>query len=200
MDEMKIYPTLPSAPDGARYQEQYHINTVQSEQKELIALKNRYKEKQKKYRKLLDRLMLAIAGSSFFGIGAGIGGAVTGVTIVGIPLSVGLGSVTLVSAVVNGVVSVFIKKYQKKLWKVEEIQDLITQGTAVFETKTSQSLNNDTMIDENEFKLLQSLYFRVLRGISEIDRKREGENRSKFEKNLLEEVNNIKKKLNADSS
>ena len=44
-DITKIYPTIPSAPKDVPYQEQYHINTVQEEFRELIKLKSTFDEK-----------------------------------------------------------------------------------------------------------------------------------------------------------
>ena len=67
-DITKIYPTIPSAPKDATYQEQYHIQTVQEEFRELIKLKSTFHEKYKKYKKILERMLIVNSSSSALSI------------------------------------------------------------------------------------------------------------------------------------
>ena len=143
-DITKIYPTIPSAPKDATYQEQYHINTVQEEFRELIKLKSTFNEKYKKYKKILERMLIVNSSSSALSIGTGIGTIATGATFVGIPVSAALGSISLAGAISTGISSVIIKRYQKKLSRNEKLYDIVTSAIAVFETTISKSLNNGT--------------------------------------------------------
>ena len=73
---------------------------------------------------------------------------------------------------------------------------------AVFETSLSKALNNGK-INEQEFNVLQTLYFKTLtlqNKLSDIDLEMGAENRNQFEKRLLEEINNIKKTLGMRNS
>ena len=82
-DITKIYPTtIPSAPKDATYQEQYHINTVQEEFRELTKLKSTFDDKYKKYKKILERMLIVNSSSSALSIGTGIGTIATGATFV----------------------------------------------------------------------------------------------------------------------
>ena len=133
MTEMKIYPTLPTAPSDADYQARYHINTVRAEFDELLRLRTKFNEKHKQYAKILHRLLLINAGSSAISIGSGVGSIAIGATIIGIPVSAGLGGVALAGAISSGIITALIKRYQKKLLKNDKMQGILVQGTAVFE-------------------------------------------------------------------
>ena len=78
------------------------------------------------------------------------------------------------------------------LSKVTKLYDIVTSVIAVFETSLSKALSNGK-IDEQEINVLQTLYFKTLNELSDIDRKMGAENRNQFEKSLLEEINDIKK-------
>ena len=86
------------------------------------------------------------------------------------------------------------KKYQKKLAKVTKLVDIVTSALSVFETSISKALNN-SKIDEWEFGILQTLYSKLLNELTGVDHKMEAENRNQFEKNLLEEINDIESTL-----
>ena len=85
-------------------------------------------------------------------------------------------------------------KYQKKLSKVTKLTDIITSALAVFERCISKLLKNGK-IDEKEFNLLQTFYLKTINELTGIDRAMEAENRSQFEKSLLEDINGIKNNL-----
>ena len=46
--------------------------------------------------------------------------------------------------------------------------------------------------DEREFQVLQELHLKVINKLSNVDCKMESEMKTQFEKNLLEEINEIK--------
>ena len=68
-----------------------------------------------------------------------------------------------------------------KLSKVTKFTDIVMSAIAIFETSVSKVLNNGN-IDEQEFNVLQMLYFKTLHELSDIDCKMRAENRNQFEK------------------
>ena len=66
----------------------------------------------------------------------------------------------------------------------------------IFERVISGTLK-DGKIDEEEFNVLQTFHLKTMNELTGIDRAMESENRSQFEKSLLEEINEIKKNLGA---
>ena len=196
MAEIKIYPVLPSAPEDSSEQDKFNRKTINYEFRELVTLKNKFNKKYEKYNRVLDRFMLVNAASSGISIASGIGSLATLSTFLGIPVSIPLGALSLTGASITGITTVLIKKYHKKLQKVMTLYDIVTSGIAIFETSVSRSLN-DGMIDLKEFQMLQGIYYQALSKLSSTDRKMETETRSKFEKNMLDEVQNIKRRLNS---
>ena len=84
------------------------------------------------------------------------------------------------------------KKYQKKLAKVMKLVDIITSTLAVSKTSISKVLNNGR-VDEREFTMLQTFHLEALNDLSNIDCKMEAETRTELQKDLLEEINDLKK-------
>ena len=192
----RIYPKLPTAPEFSDEQNNFNASTINSELDELVRLKDKFEKKYKKFQKTLDRLTLLNAGSTALTVSSGIISVVTGATLIGIPISAGLGGVALGASFCAGFTSALIKKYQKKLVKVMKLTDIVTSSIAVFERGISKSLK-DGVIDFKEFQILQTAYYETLDKISSTDRKMQAETRNQFEKGLLEELKNIKKSLNA---
>ena len=138
--------------------------------------------------------MLANASSSSVAIVSGIGSVATGITVVEIPVSAGLAGLGLTGSVCTGFLTALIKKYKKKTHKLMKLLDTVTSAIAVFETNISESLKNNR-IDENEFRIVQEIFFNALNDLSNIDRKMGKETRTQFEKSLLDEINQIKDSL-----
>ena len=195
MNNYKIYPTIPSAPNA----DEYNVNVLNCELQELVKLKEKYSEKYKKYNKILNQLMLLNTGSTAITVSSGIGTIATVITVIGIPVSVGLGGLSLFGSILNGFFMAMIKKYRRKVKKVVKLYDIVLSASSVFENKVSKALS-DGNIDENEFKMLQDLYLKVFNDLSNIDHKMRVENRNQFEKNLLEEIENVKNTLKKVSS
>ena len=84
------------------------------------------------------------------------------------------------------------KKYQQKLKKVTKLIDIVTPALVVFERVVSGALK-DSIIDGEEFNMLQALYLEALNELTGVDHKMEAEHRSLVEKSLLEEINELKK-------
>ena len=102
-------------------------------------------------------------------------------TLISLPLSILLGTVSPAGASVSGLTTLLIKKYQKKLSKVMTLTDIITSAIAIFERVVSKALKNGK-IDEEEFNSLQTFHFKAMNELTGIDRKMEAENRNQFEK------------------
>ena len=105
-----------------------------------------------------------------------------------------LGAASMTGVIASGIISVLTKKYQKKLKKVSKLIDIITPALVVFERVISAALK-DGIINEEEFNTLQTLHFETLNELTGVDRRMEAKNRSLVEKSLMEEINNMKKKI-----
>ena len=84
--------------------------------------------------------------------------------------------------------------YQKKFVKVVKLAGITLSAIAVFERGISKSLE-DGVIGYKEFEILQAAYYEALDKISSTDKKMEAEARNQFEKGLMEELKNIKRRL-----
>ena len=132
-------------------------------------------------------------------VATGISSVATFATFIGLPVSISLGAASLTGAIASGIISVLTKKYQKKLKKVTKLIDIVTPALVVFEMVISGALKNG-VIDEEEFNTLQMLHLETLNELTGVDRRMEAENRSLVEKSLMEEINNMKKKIKARAS
>ena len=153
-----------------------------------------FKQKYEKYTKILNRLTWLNACSSGISIATGISSIATFATFIGLPVSVALGAASLTGAIASGIISTLTKKYQKKLKKVTCLIDIVTPASVVFERVVSGALKNG-VINEEEFNTLQTLHLETLNELTGVDHRMEAENRSLVEKSLMEEINNIKKKI-----
>ena len=165
----------------------------------VIKLEERYKDKYKKYTKTLNHMVPLNDCASRLSIASGISSVATLSTLIGLAVSIPLGAISLAGVSLSGVTMALTKKYQKKLSKVTKLTDIVTSAIAVFQTGISKALSNGK-IDEQEFNVLQMLYFKTLDDLSNIDPKMGVENRNQFEKSLLEEINDIKKTLGTRNS
>ena len=109
-----------------------------------------------------------------------------------------MGTASLTGAIASGIISALTKKYQKKLKKVTQLIDIVTRATVVFERVVSKSLK-DGIINEEEFNTLQTLHLETLNELTGIDHRMEVENRSLFDKSLMEEINELKKNAGTKS-
>ena len=190
----RTYPKLPTAPEYSDEQSNFNAHTINSELDELVRLRNNFGKKYERYKKILNRLALVNAGSTALTVGSGIGSIATGATLIGIPISAGLGGMALTGSFCSGVTSTLIKRYQKKFVKVMKLTGITLSAIAVFERGISKSLE-DRVIDYKEFEILQAAYYEALDKISSTDKKIEVEARNQFEKGLMEELKNIKRRL-----
>ena len=134
----KIYPKLPTAAEDSSVQDKFNTNAINSQLHELLQLKEKFNTKYEKYDKVIERLMLLNASSSSLTIiSSSISSIVAAATIVGIPVSAGLGGVALAGSISAGLTTALLKKYQKKLNNVTKLCDIVTSAIAVFETSIS---------------------------------------------------------------
>ena len=111
-----LYPKLPSAP--LMSQESFSIETIRKYHQDITDLKNKYYEKQLKYKNAYKKLLHASTGASSVGVISGISTSGTAFTAVGIPIIASLGVVSTVSACIGGILLLTSKKYKKEAFKV----------------------------------------------------------------------------------
>ena len=150
-----LYPQLPTAPLIS--QESFNIEMVRKYNQDIANLKEKYAEKQQKYKDAYNRLLHASTGASSVALASGVSTIEMSVTIVGFPISVSLAIVSTVSACVGACLLLTSKKYKKKLLKCYELLDKITASLATFETLISLSIDDDSVTDAKEFHKLQTL-------------------------------------------
>ena len=100
-----------------------------------------------------------------------------------------------VSTCVGGILLLTAKKYKKKLLNCYELLDKITSSLATFEVLISLSLDDGTFIDAKEFHKLQTLYLQLMTYVRNIDRKMKVQTEEDFQKNIMDEISNLKKAL-----
>ena len=175
-----LYPQLPTAPP--MNQESFNIEMVRKYYQDIPNLKEKYTEKQWKYKNAYNRLLHASTGASSVALASGVSTIGTSVTIVGFPISASLATVSTVSTCVGACLLLTSKKYKKKLLKCYKLLDKITTTLATFETLISLSIDDDSVIDAKEFHKLQTLYLQLMAHIRNIDRKMKVKSRGKLSK------------------
>ena len=119
-----IYPQLSTAPPIN--QESFNIEMVKKYYQDIANLKEKYTDKQRKYKNAYNRLVHASTGASSIAMLSGISTIGTSVTIVGIPISASLAIVSTVSTCVGACLLLTSKKYKRKLLKCYDLLDKIT--------------------------------------------------------------------------
>ena len=188
-----IYPQLPTAPPIN--QESFNIEMVKKYYQDIANLKEKYTDKQRKYKNVYNRLVHASTGASSIAMLSGISTIGTSVTIVGIPISASLAIVSTVSTCVGACLLLTSKKYKRKLLKCYDLLDKITTSLATYETLISLSIDDGSVIDAKEFHKLQTLYLQLMTNVRNIDRKMKVETEQNFQKTIMDEITNLKKVL-----
>ena len=155
-----------------------------------------FKQKYKKYIKILNRLTWLSACSSGISVATAISSVATFATFIGLPVRTALGAASLTGAIASGIILTLTKKYQKKLKKVTKLIDIVMRAIVVFERVVSRALKNG-VIDAEEFNTLQMLYLETLNELTSVNHTMEAGHRSLVEKSLMGEINNIKKNTKA---
>ena len=187
-----LYPQLPTAPP--MNQESFNIEMVRKYYQDIANLKEKYTEKQWKYKNAYNRLLHASTGASSVALASGVSTIRTSVTIVGFPISASLAIVSTVSTCVGACLLLTSKKY-KKLLKCYELLDKITTSLATFETLISLSIDDNSAIDAKEFHKLQTLYLQLMTYVRNVDRKMKVQTEENFQKAIMDEIVNLKKNL-----
>ena len=121
-------------------------------------LKEKYTEKQRKYKNAYNRLLHASTRASSIALVSGVSTIGTSVTVVALPIGASLAIVSTVSTCVSACLLLTSRKCKKKLLKCYELLDKITSSLANFEVLISLSIDDSTVIDAKEFDKLQTLY------------------------------------------
>ena len=188
-----LYPQLPTAPSINH--ESFNIEMVRKYYQDIVNLKGKYIEKQRKYRNAYNRLLHASTGASSVALVSGVSTIQTSVTVVGLPIRASLAIVSTVSTCVGACLLLTSRKYKKKLLKCYELLDKITTPLATFETLISLSIDDGSVIDAKEFHKLQTLYLQLMTHVRNIDRKMKVQTEENFQKTIMDEIVNIKKAM-----
>ena len=173
----------------------FNIEMVRKYYQDIANIKEKYAEKQWRYKNAYNRLLHASTGASSVALVSGVSTIRTSVTIVGFPISASLAIVSTVSTCVGACLLLTSKKYKKKLLKCYELLDKITTSLATFETLISLSIDDDSVIDAKEFHKLQTLYLQLMTHVRNIDRKMKVQTEENFQKTIMDEIVNLKKAL-----
>ena len=192
-----LYPQLPTAPPIS--QESFNIEMVRKYYQDIANLKEKYAEKQRKYKNAYNRLLHASTGASSVGVISGVSTIGTAFTVVGLSISASLGVVSTISTCTGACLLLTSKKYKRKLLKCYDLLDKITSSLATFEVLISLSIDDGTVIDAKEFHKLQTLYLQLMTHVRNIDRKIKVEADQNFQKTIMDEIVNLKKALEQNS-
>ena len=102
---------------------------------DITDLKNKYDEKQRKYKNAYNKLLNTSTAASCVGVVSDVSTIGTAFTVVGLPISTSLGAVSIVSTC--GILLLISKKYKKKLLKCYKLSYKITSSLATFEVLIS---------------------------------------------------------------
>ena len=138
-----LHPNLPTAPSMS--QESFNIEMGRKYYQDIANLKEKYTEKQRKYRNTYNRLLHASTGARSVTSVSGVSTIRMAFTILGLPISTSLGVVSTVSTCVGAYLLLTSKKYKKKLLKCYELLDKITSSLATFEILISLSIDDGTV-------------------------------------------------------
>ena len=183
-----FYPQLLTAP--LMRQESFNIEMVR-----IANLKEKYTEKQRKYKNAYNTLLHGTTGASSVALAGGVSTIGTSVTIVGLPISASLAIVSTVSSCVGACLLLTSKKCKKKLLKCYELLDKITTSLTTLETLISLSLDDGNVIDVKEFHKLQTLYLQLMTHVRNVDRKMKVQTEENFQKTIMDKIVNLKKAL-----
>ena len=175
--------------------ESFNIEMVRKYYQDIENIKEKYTEKQRKYKNAYNRLLHASKGASSVALAGGASTIRTSGTIVGLPISASLAIVSTVSTCVGACLLLTSKKYKKKLLKCYELLDKITTSLATFETLISLSIDDSTAIDAKEFHKLQTLYLQLMTHVRNIDRKMKVQTEENFQKTIMDKIINLKKAM-----
>ena len=125
-----LYPCLLTAP--LMNQESFNIEMVRKYYQDIANLKQKYNEKQQKYKNAYNRLLHASTGASSVALVNGVSTIGTSVTVVGLPISASLAIVSTVSTCVGACLLLTSKKYKKKLLKCYELFHKLTSYLSNF--------------------------------------------------------------------
>ena len=188
-----LYPQLPTVP--SMNQESFNIEMVRKYYQDIANFKEKYTEKQRKYKNAYNSLLYTSTGASSVALASGVSSIGTSVIVVGLPVSASLAIVSTVSTCVGACLLLRSKKYKKKLLRCYKLLDKITTSLATFETLISLSLDNNSVIDAKEFHKLQTLYLQLITHIRTVDRKMKVQTEENFQKTIMDEIVNLKKAL-----
>ena len=147
-----LYPQLPTAPPIS--QESFNIEMVRKYYQDIANLKEKYTEKQQKYKNAYNRLLHASTDASTVGVVSGVSTIGTAFTVVGLPITASLGVVSTVSTCVGACLLLTSKKYKKKL--LRQVLFDIRAGNSNLAKSLGEKSNHAMYQDQNPHRRLLS--------------------------------------------
>ena len=114
-----LCPQLPTVPSMS--QESFNIEMVRKPYQDIVNLKEKYTEKQWKYKNAYNRLIHASTGASSVALFSGVSTIGTSVTLVGLPISASLAILSTISTCIGACLLLTSKKYKAKVLKCYEL-------------------------------------------------------------------------------
>ena len=183
-----LYPQLLTVPS-------FNIEMARKYYQDIANLKEKYTEKQRKYKNAYNRLLHASTGASSVALVSGVSTIGTSVTVVGFPISYCEYCFNLCQCMF----AVNFQKIQEQTIKVYELLDKIMSSLANFEVLISLSIDDSTVTDAKEFHKLQTFYLQLMTFVRNIDRKMKVQTEESFQKTIMDEIVNLKKLWNKNS-
>ena len=156
--DSNIYPEIPSAPPDTFT---FNKQRAQTFLANLDQLENDIAQKCSKVQTIVNRLNNSAAACSVLSVIASGSTIATAVSVVGVPVSAGLGTISVAASAASFVTSKFEKAKTKKLKVYTALLDEIHSARASFEYAFSKSLNGG--ISTDEFGKLQKIYTDLLK-------------------------------------
>ena len=132
-------------------QESFNIEMARKYHQDIANLKEKYTEKQRRYKNAYNRLLHASTDASSVALFSGVSTIRTSVTVVGLPIRASLAIVSTVSTCVGTCLLLTSRKYKKNLLKCYELLDKITTSLATFEALINLSIDDGTVLMPKNF-------------------------------------------------
>lgn len=161
----KLYPVLPSAPNGDNQDALIRYNRVKQIYEELRLMKQNRKTTYTKYSKAASYLHNASITFGALAVAESGAGIATTLTIIGTPVGLVLTGLGALSGLTAAVLSPIIKQCERKKIKHAKIYSILNTGLTVLDKKISKILDDQEITDDefnhviDEYKNIKSMLY-----------------------------------------
>lgn len=187
MTDNKLYPTLPSAPDPVVFRLE-KLKDIEREVKNTILSKRNTYKKYSKVNSTFKSIQVLCAGLS---VASTTGGIATSLTVIGVPISIGLAGVAAVSGFISLLSMPVLKYSESKKKKHDRVGQILKTFLLNLDNKISKFTNDGTISDE-EFDEITNMYLKVKEELNVIKHKQIKAKSA----NIKKRVEEIQKDLN----